>query len=256
MYQDHSSPAYEKFIEQHKADCLSNYTGSSPVMEPHGAIILWKRSLDYNLRYVTFIGDGDSKSYQNVCQEKPYGSEYPVEKSDCIGHVQKRMGTALRKIKKDYRGTKLSDGCTIEGAGRLTETLCDDFQNYYGQAIRNNVGDLEGIKNAVKAILQHSMSTDENPMHAFCPEGENSWCKFQRASALGLMPPAHRTTIPKAVGEVIAPIFDRLGDKSLLERYLKGNTQNPNESLLHWYGPAVQRNRVLNLGLLSVLCSW
>ena len=22
-YQDHSSPAYEKFIEQHKADCLS-----------------------------------------------------------------------------------------------------------------------------------------------------------------------------------------------------------------------------------------
>lgn len=69
-------------------------------MEPHGAIILWKRSLDYNLRYVTFIGDGDSKSYQNVCQEKPYGSEYPVEKSDCIGYVQKRMGTALRKIKK------------------------------------------------------------------------------------------------------------------------------------------------------------
>ena len=100
MYQDHSSPAYEKFIEQHKADCLSNYSGSSPAMEPHGAIILWKRSLDYNLHYVTFIGDGDSKSYQNVCQEKPYGSEYLVEKSDCIGHVQKQMGTALRKIKK------------------------------------------------------------------------------------------------------------------------------------------------------------
>ena len=72
-------------------------------MEPHGAVIVWKRSLDYNLRYVTFIGDGDSKSYQNVCQEKPYGSEYPVEKSDCIGHVQKRMGTALRKLKKDYK---------------------------------------------------------------------------------------------------------------------------------------------------------
>ena len=37
------------------------------------------------LQYVTFIGDGGSKSYQNVCQEKPYGSEYPVKKSDCIG---------------------------------------------------------------------------------------------------------------------------------------------------------------------------
>ena len=103
-YQDHSSPAYEKFIEQHKADCLCNYTGSSPAMEPHGTVIVWKRSLDYNLRYVTFIGDGDSKSYHNVCQEKQYGSEYPVEKSDCIGHVQKQMGTALRKLKKDYKG--------------------------------------------------------------------------------------------------------------------------------------------------------
>ena len=113
------------------------------------------------------------------------------------------MGTALRKLKKDYRGKKLSDGRTIGGAGRLTETLCDDFQNYYGQAIRKNVGDLEGMKNAVKAILHHSMSTDENPMHTFCPKGKNSWCKFQRASALGLTPPAHCTTIPKAVGEVI-----------------------------------------------------
>jgi len=66
------------------------------------------------------------------------------------------MGTAPRKIKKDYRGTKLSDGCTIGGAWRLTESLCDDFQRYYGQAICNNVGDLEAMKNAVKAILHHS----------------------------------------------------------------------------------------------------
>ena len=117
MYQDHSSPAYEKFIEQHhKADCLSNYTGSSPAMEPHGAIILWKRSLDYNLHYVTFIGDGDSKSYQNVGQEKSYGSEYPVEKSDCIGHVQKWMGTALRKIKK-----KIIEAQNFQMAAQLEE---------------------------------------------------------------------------------------------------------------------------------------
>ena len=77
-------------------------------------------------------------------------------------------------MKKDYRGKTLSDSPTIGGAGRLTETLCDDFQNYYGQAIRNNVGDLECMKNAVKAILHHSKSTDKNPMHTFCPNRENS----------------------------------------------------------------------------------
>ena len=49
-------------------------------------------------------------------------------------------------IKKMTKVKKLSDGRTIGGAGRLTETLCDGFQNYYGQAIRNNIGDLEGMK--------------------------------------------------------------------------------------------------------------
>ena len=66
------------------------------------------------------------------------------------------------------------------------------------------------MKNAMKAILHHSMSTDENPMHTFCPKGKNSWYKFQWASALRLTPPAHRITISKAVGEVITPIFINL----------------------------------------------
>ena len=83
---------------------------------------------------------------------------------------------------------------------------------------------------ATKAILHHSWSTDETPDHDYCPEGESSWCKFQRANALGQTPPAHRTTIPKAVGKVIQPVFDRLSEESL-RRCLKGSTQNRNESL-------------------------
>ena len=43
--------------------------------------------------------------------------------------------------------------------------------------------------------------------------------------------PAHHTTIPKAIGEVIKPEFDRLCDRALLKRCLRGGTQNPNESL-------------------------
>ena len=43
-------------------------------------------------------------------EKMPYGSECPVEKRDfCIGHVQKRMGTALRNLKvtKAFRWEKL-----------------------------------------------------------------------------------------------------------------------------------------------------
>jgi len=32
-----------------------------------------------------------------------YGDKYTVVK-ECVGHVQKRMGTALRKYKKDMKG--------------------------------------------------------------------------------------------------------------------------------------------------------
>ena len=80
------------------------------------------------------------------------------------------------------------------------------FKCYYGSAIR-------------------SWSTNEAPDHQYCPEGESSWCKLQRANSTGQTPPAHRTTIPKAVGDVIKPVFDRLSEESLLQRCLKGSTK-------------------------------
>ena len=38
-----------------------------------------------------------------------------VKKVDCIGHVQKGMGTALRSYKNKRRGAVLSDGKGIGG---------------------------------------------------------------------------------------------------------------------------------------------
>ena len=62
-----------------------------------------------------------------MTEAKPYSAEYNIQKSDCIGHVKKRMGTNLWN-KKEYDKKKLSDGRTIGGAGRLTEKLCDNLQ--------------------------------------------------------------------------------------------------------------------------------
>ena len=48
-----------------------------------------------------------------------------------VGHIQKRLGTALRNLKVKYRGQKLSDGKTIGGgARRLTDSLINSLQNY------------------------------------------------------------------------------------------------------------------------------
>lgn len=44
------------------------------------------------------LGDEDSKSFSAVLASDPYG-DVTVEKLECIGHVSKRMGTRLRKLK-------------------------------------------------------------------------------------------------------------------------------------------------------------
>ena len=119
-----------------------------------------------------------------------------VEKKDCVGHIQKRMGTALHRLKDDHKGEK-SDGKTIGGQGRLTTCLIDSMQNYYGDAIQSCKGDVNKMMRAVQATLLHHNSSDEHPYHQLCPEGENSWCKFNKAKAKGEVYEHKKKPIPE-----------------------------------------------------------
>ena len=77
--------------------------------------------------------------------------------------VQKRLGTRLRKICKTYRRTEkiIKNGKEVEkiikltGKGKLTESIINSLQNYYGSAIRGNKGQLYPMKKAVAAVLHH-----------------------------------------------------------------------------------------------------
>ena len=99
-----------------------------------------------------------------------FGDKYIVVKEKYVGHVQKRLGSGLRELKRKQRGTKLSDGKVIGGKGRLTDKKIerDKMQNYFGEAIRNNVGNIESKENDIWAIFKHmiqdsSQSLDEQP---------------------------------------------------------------------------------------------
>ena len=61
-----------------------------------------------------------------------------LEKLEYIGHMQKRVGSRLRKLRNTHKGV-LSDGKGIPGQGRLTEKLMNKLQNLYGVALRQNV---------------------------------------------------------------------------------------------------------------------
>ena len=53
------------------------------------------RSVESNIRYTTFIGDGDSSAFKAVTSLNNGNGPYvaPVAKEECINHVSKRMGT-------------------------------------------------------------------------------------------------------------------------------------------------------------------
>ena len=79
---------------------------------------MFSRSVElYNLRYTSFVGDEDTNSFKKVFDSKPYG-DVTVQKLECVGHVQKRMGRRLRDVKKNAKGRTLADGKSVgEGGG-------------------------------------------------------------------------------------------------------------------------------------------
>ena len=108
------------------------------------------------------------------------------------------------------KGKKLSDGKVISGRGRLTDNLIDSMQNWYGDAIRQNKGNLDGMTKAVQAILYHKVSTDCKPQHQFCPHGSKSWCGYQRDLASGTSVYKHHDSLPQSIFKVVRPIFQSL----------------------------------------------
>lgn len=131
----------------------------------------------YNVCYCKYVGNGDkyvgSKTYKGIVEPNPY-KDVVAQKKECIGHVQKRMRTQLRKVKNDNRG--------IGGRGMLTAKLIDELIVYYGLAIRRSINTSdEAMRNAIWATYYHKISTDEKPQHDKCPSGEDRWCSYQKA---------------------------------------------------------------------------
>ena len=219
---DKNGEEYQRWKADHTS-CKANFQGSAPAMEPEGADHMFRRSVQlHNLRYTEFYGDGDSKSFNRV-KEVYHDDGIVVEKKECIGHVQKRVGTALRKLKRENPG--------LGGRGKLTDSQIDKLQNYYGIAIRSNVGNLAGMKKAIHASLMHCASNEERPLHDHCPTGSTSWCKYQRDRANRTNLFKHGPGLPLNVIAKLKPVYVRLSEDSLLQKCLHGKTQNQNESL-------------------------
>lgn len=112
MEQKKDTEEFEEWNETHASECQANHKGSSGKMEADAMIEMFQRSEElYGVRYKHYIRDGDSKTYSQIVKSNPY-EDTSVVKKECIGHVQKRMGSRLRACKKATKG--------IGGKGKLT----------------------------------------------------------------------------------------------------------------------------------------
>ncbi|GFU90649.1 uncharacterized protein TNCV_2092461 [Trichonephila clavipes] len=173
-------------------------------MEVDGMLRIFNRSEKlHNLKYSNYIGDGDTKTFNALSENKPYGDDYLIQKIECVGHVQKIMGTRLRKLILVYSKKKLSDGKTIGGKGRLTDSLIDKLAHYYGNAIRCNSTSVKEMRKAIWAVFRVILAA----------------LMMNRCTGFVLQIQIH------------GPVFADLSHPALLKKCLGGKTQNPNESL-------------------------
>ncbi|GFV19300.1 uncharacterized protein TNCV_3225601 [Trichonephila clavipes] len=148
-------------------ECLKNHNGSAGMMETAGMVRIFQRSVSHrSVRYTSYIGDGDSKTFSSITASNPYGEDITVSKIECVGHVQKNR-TRLRKLKQ--MSSKLSDGKSIGGKEKVDRQNDDLITTYYGNAIRQNKTCLSDMRKAVCAVYFHIRSSDEEPLHSFVP---------------------------------------------------------------------------------------
>ena len=91
-YGNRDSDAYRNVMVNHQ--CKANYDGSADSMEPTGIKRMYQRFISVKkLRYTEYVGDGDTSSFNSVIKDHPYGPQVAITKLECVGHVQKRLGS-------------------------------------------------------------------------------------------------------------------------------------------------------------------
>ncbi|CAN8029505.1 unnamed protein product [Ixodes persulcatus] len=192
-----NDPSYQAWKDGHI--CQKTTDKKAREMEVEAGLILFQRSWQrHNLRYTTVLSDGDSRTFLALQEAQVYGY-IAVNKEDCVNHVQKHMGTALRTL---ITKQKKSSSENLGGKGRLTADLITKLSAYYGWALKSHKGDGEAMQKAVMATYHHVTSNDTVSNHSLCPAGPDSWCRQNATKAPGAgshQAPKHHYNLPPHV---------------------------------------------------------
>ena len=203
-------------------------------METEGAIRIFGRSVQkHGAYYVKYYDDGDSKSYEKV--QNVYNGKHVI-KYECIGYYQKRVSNRLRKLQSKTEGLggknklKCVKGKKQKAKSRLTDSVIDKLQNYFGIALHSKVGNVKEMQSAILASMFHIALSEASNYHIYCPKTSDSWCQYNRDLINKANLYKYDAGISVDVISASKPIYAALTKESDLEKCLHGLTQNSKES--------------------------
>ncbi|GFY18261.1 uncharacterized protein LOC101238613 [Trichonephila clavipes] len=101
---------------------------------------------------------------------------------------------------------------------------------------------VDGLQFVGQAYPTHTL-LDSTP----CPEGSESWCRYQRAKAAGSPLKEIEQGLPNKIINQIKPTYLKLCNETLLKKCLHGKTQNCNESYNNILWNIVPKNIFIGL---------
>ena len=114
--------------------------------------------------------------------------------------------------------------------GRLTDSVIDTLQNYFGIALLSGCKTVPELRSALLASFFHVSSSEGRDFHtAYCPKSSHSWCQFQRDGCNTNLH-KHGPGLDDDVIKEVKPIYGDLTKSEELAKCLHGQTQNANES--------------------------
>ena len=154
--------------EPQEHDCQKNWDGPSSSMETDMLVEGFKQAESkYGLRYIQFIGDGDSSVYPTLLSQVPVWG-HAIRKIECSNHAVKYYRSALENLVKEKPQYK--------GKGKLTEGMRKKLTKAARCAIKMRSKE-ENKSTAIK-LLQEDLHN--GPLHCFGIHGKckPDYCKI------------------------------------------------------------------------------
>lgn len=193
-------------------DCYCNWSGSSPAMEADILAEGFRNSeTTQQLRYTTFIGDGDSNVFSKILESCPYARH--IRKIECANHLVKNATKHLHIFaSENSKNKKLMPAHVINHIGKFSRKIIAIYST------RENTNSTE-LREHLLNVVPHVYGNHTNCSQEYCLKAAESKLESSYANA----------TVEQR--SRIMSIISHLASKS--DSLLENSTSNLAEQYMH-----------------------